>query len=248
MVQQALHDSLPHERIIFPLDVPALKEAVKYINLLKDHVGVFKVGLELFVSEGPKVLRYITKETHTKIFLDLKFHDIPETVSRAQRAANTLGANFITVHCAEGSSLLKAVVDSVESKISVLAITVLTSLSREDIIDAGIKEELQDPLKLALHRAEMAKKSGCAGVVCSGREVKAVKERFGRDFLVVVPGVRPAWSEISNDDQSRITTPYKAITNGADYIVVGRPIRDAKDPKDAAKKVADEIDRAIKNG
>lgn len=238
---------LPHERIIFPLDVPSLDEAKKYIHLLKDHVGVFKVGLELFVSEGPNVLKVIRDETHAKIFLDLKFHDIPETVRRAQKATNVHGADFITVHCDEGTNLLKAVVGSAKDKTRVLGITVLTSLSKEDLIASGLKKELQDPLKLALHRAEIAEKSGCAGVVCSGKEVKAIKEKFLNDFIVAVPGVRPSWSKISNDDQSRITTPYEAINNGADYIVVGRPIRNADNPLEAAKKIAAEIAKALES-
>ncbi len=237
---------LPRERIIFPLDVPDFEKAKKYIGLLKDNVGVFKVGLELFVSEGPKILQTISEETNAKIFLDLKFHDIPETVKRAQRAANRLEADFITVHCEDGTKLLKAVADTAETKTTVLAITVLTSISKEDLMNAGIKEELQDPLKLALHRAGMAKNSGCGGVVCSGKEVKAIKEKIGNDLIAVVPGVRPAWGSVANDDQSRITTPSEAVTNGADYIVVGRPIRDAKDPKDAAKKIADEIENGLK--
>ncbi len=238
---------LPHERIIFPLDVSSIDEAKKYIQLLKNNIGVFKVGLELFVREGPKVLKMISDETHAKIFLDLKFHDIPETVRRSQRAAYAHGVDFITVHCDEEKKLLKAVANSTKKNTMVLGITVLTSLSKEDIIHSGIKKELQNPLKLALHRAETAKKSGCDGVVCSGKEVKAIKEKFGNDFIVVVPGVRPSWSKISNDDQSRITTPHEAINDGADYLVIGRPIRDAGDPADAAKKIADEIAKALNN-
>lgn len=236
---------LPYERIIFPLDFPSLKEAAKYIDLLKDSVGLFKVGLELFVSEGPQVLQAITDKTHAKIFLDLKFHDIPETVRGAQRAANMHGAEFITVHCEEGTKLLGAVVYNTTNITKVLGVTVLTSLSKQDIKEIGIKSELQDPLKLVLYRAELAKKAGCSGVVCSGKEVKAVKERFGKDFIVVVPGVRPSWSQVPNDDQARVTTPYEAIRDGADYIVVGRPIRYAKEPQGAAKKIADEIEKAI---
>ncbi len=237
---------LPHERIIFPLDFPSFKEAKKYIRLLKDHVGLFKVGLELFVSEGPKVMQSIAKESPAKVFLDMKFHDIPETVSGAQKAANVHGAKFITVYCDEGSQLLRAVVDSVHNGTKVLGITVLTSLSKKDLKDIGICEELQDPRELVLHRAEIAKRSGCSGVVCSGNEVRAVKEKFGKDFIVVVPGIRPSWGHIQNDDQTRISTPFNAIINGADYIVVGRPIRHAHDPVEAAKRIADEIEKAHK--
>jgi orotidine-5'-phosphate decarboxylase len=237
---------LPHEHIIFPLDVPSLKEAKKYIHLLNDHVGLFKVGLELFVSEGPQVMQAIAKESPAKVFLDMKFHDIPETVSGAQKAANVHGAKFITVYCDEGSQLLRAVVDSVKNGTKVLGITVLTSLSKKDLKDIGICEELQNPRALVLHRAEIAKRTGCSGVVCSGNEVRAVKEKFGKDFIVVVPGIRPSWGQIQNDDQARISTPFNAIINGADYIVVGRPIRQANDPVEAAKRIADEIEEAQK--
>ena len=237
----------PHERIIFPLDFSSLDKAKDYIKLLKDHVGLFKVGLELFVSEGPGVIDAILAEdSQAKVFLDMKFHDIPETVSGAQKAANLRGAKFITVHCDEGSKLLRAVVDSVANGTKVLAITVLTSLSKEDLKEIGVSEELQDPEKLVLHRARLAKKAGCSGVVCSGKEVKAVKEEFGEDFITVVPGIRPSWSNIKNDDQARITTPYEAILNGADYIVVGRPIRTSPDPVEATRKIASEIEDALK--
>lgn len=236
----------PHEQIIFPLDFPSLEKATKYIRLLKDHVGLFKVGLELFVSEGPQVMQAIAKESPAKVFLDMKFHDIPETVSGAQKAANVHGAKFITVYCDEGQRLLRAVVDSVRNGTKVLGITVLTSLLEEDLKDSGIREELQDPKKLVLHRTAIAKKAGCSGVVCSGNEVRAVKEKFGKDFIVVVPGIRPSWGQIQNDDQARISTPFNAIINGADYIVVGRPIRQAKDPVEAAKRIAAEIEKAHK--
>jgi orotidine-5'-phosphate decarboxylase len=236
---------LPYQRIIFALDIPTFEEAKTYINLLKKNVGVFKVGMELFVREGPKVIQYIANETDAKIFLDLKFHDIPETVSRAHKAARSLGVDFVTVHCHENSNILSAAFKSANKKTSVLAVTVLTSLSKKGIIDAGIRKELQDPLKLALYRAEIAKKSGCAGVVCSGKEVKAISEQFGNNFTTVVPGVRPLWSNITSDDQSRTMTPFDAIASGADYLVVGRPIRDAKDPGEAANKIRDEIEKAL---
>lgn len=237
---------LPYQCIIFPLDFPNLKEAGKYISLLKDHVGLFKIGLELFVSEGPGAIKTVAEKTGAEIFLDMKLHDIPETVMGALRAARMHRVKFITVHCDEGSKLLRVTVDSAKKGTKVLAVTLLTSLSREDLKEIGMREDLQDPAKLVLHRAELAQRAGCSGVVCSGREVKAVKERLGKDFIVVVPGIRPSWAHISKDDQARITTPSEAIKNGADYIVVGRPIRDAKDPREAAKRVAEEIEGAFK--
>jgi len=236
------------QRIIFPLDLPTGKEALKYVNLLKDHVGVFKIGLELFVSEGPSVVHAVKKAAPgLKIFLDMKFHDIPETVRRAAGAAAKLGVDFITVHCEEGMGLLRAAADEAGG-MKVLGITVLTSLSKEDLKGT-------DPEELVLRRAEMAKLAGLSGVVCSGREVKRVKEAFGRDFIAVVPGIRFSADTVrekdikavKKDDQKRVVAPYEAIKDGADYIVVGRPIKDAKDPLKAAALVASEIERAIKD-
>ncbi len=231
----------PKDRIIFPLDFPDSNSALKYVEILKSHVGLFKVGLELFVKEGPGILNAIAKAGKAKIFLDLKFHDIPETVKGAMKSANALGAEFITVHCDEGKRLLNAAVETASGKTKVLAVTVLTSLSKESLKEMGMREDIQDPLKLVLHRARIAKSAGCAGIVCSGQEAESVRKEFGKDFIIVTPGIRPSWSVINNDDQQRITTPSDAIKSGADYIVVGRPIRTAKDPADAAKRIAEEI-------
>jgi orotidine-5'-phosphate decarboxylase len=235
----------PKDRIIFPLDFPDINSALKYVRLLKGNVGLFKVGLELFVKEGPSILDAIKKEGGAKIFLDLKFHDIPETVRGAMKSANSLCAEFITVHCDEGRRLLGAAVET-SGKTKVLGVTVLTSLSREGLKEMGFREELQDPLKLVLHRARIARSAGCSGVVCSGHEASFVRKEFGKDFIIATPGIRPLWSVVKNDDQQRIVTPSDAIKAGADYIVVGRPIRTAKDPVDAAKRIAMEIETALK--
>lgn len=235
----------PKDRIIFPLDFPDYNSAKKYVEILRGHIGLFKVGLELFVKEGPEILKLISGEGKAKIFLDLKFHDIPETVRGAMKSANALGAKFITVHCDEGRKLLEAAVETASGKTKILAVTVLTSLSREGLKEMGMREEFQDPLKLVLHRARIAKSAGCAGVVCSGLEASFVRKEFGNDFIIVTPGIRPSWSVIKNDDQQRIVTPSDAIKAGADYIVVGRPIRTAKDPVDAVKKIEEEIGEAL---
>ncbi|HAP67817.1 MAG TPA: orotidine-5'-phosphate decarboxylase [Nitrospinae bacterium] len=234
------------DRIIFPLDFPDIDSARKYIEILKGHIGLFKVGLELFVKEGPSILSIIKKEGRAKIFLDLKFHDITETVKGAMKSANALGAEFITVHCDEGRRLLESAVESASGKTKVLGVTVLTSLSGESLKEIGMREEFQDPLKLVLHRARIAKSAGCAGVVCSGLEASFVRKEFGKDFIIVTPGIRPSWSVIKNDDQQRIVTPSDAIKAGADYIVVGRPIRTAKDPVDAVKRIEKEIEDALR--
>lgn len=234
----------PKDRIIFALDVQGIDEAVKYTRLLKDHVGVFKVGLELFVSAGPDVVKAVRDAGAQKIFLDMKFHDIPETVRGAISAANSLHADFVTVHC-EGRGLLKAVVDANSGGVKVLGVTVLTSLGMEDMQDAGIDPRYQTPGTLVLQRARVAKESGCAGVVCSGLEAKAVRAVVGDDFLIVTPGIRSESDPVG--DQKRTTTAYQAIVNGADYIVVGRPIRKAKDPVRAAEGIASEIERGLKD-
>jgi len=239
------------DRLIFPLDFSKIEEARRYIDLLKDYVGLFKVGLSLFVAQGAQVLQTlqaITEGANAKLFLDLKIHDIPETMAATHRNAAIYGAQFVTVPCDQGRRLLKAVVDEFSDGIKVLGITVLTSLSTQDLIDVGIHPILaEDITQLVLKRAEMAKKAGCNGVVCSGLEASAVKAKFRQDFIVVTPGIRPEWGLVEKDDQKRIVTPRQAIINGADYIVVGRPIRTASDPREAARKVIEEIEHALKD-
>lgn len=238
----------PKNRIIFPLDCSDQEEAEAYVTLLQHYVGMFKVGLELFVSQGPNIVRWIIQERGAKVFLDLKFHDIPETVRKAQLAANVYGAQFVTVHCDQGRQLLKSVVDATgETHTKVLAVTLLTSLDQRNLEDLGIDPRLSIN-ELVLRRARLAREAGCAGVVCSGLEVRTIKEELGREFLVVVPGIRPSWQRVLNDDQKRIVTPAEAVEAGADYIVVGRPIRLAESPTEAALRVADEIAKATGQG
>lgn len=235
------------DRLVFPLDVPEADQAFKYVRELGNHVGLFKVGLELFVSAGPSVVDAIADMTEAGIFLDLKFHDIPATIQRTIRSGSCLRrANFITVHC--DPSLMQAVVAEVPDYIKVLAVTVLTSLDSDALLSLGMRQELaKDPRQLVLNRASIAKKAGCAGIVCSGLEAQTVKEEFGGDLLVVTPGIRPQWGEVNKDDQKRIVTPYQAIKSGADYIVVGRPIRTATDPLEAVAMVVNEIERGLED-
>jgi orotidine-5'-phosphate decarboxylase len=231
------------DKIIFPLDLPNSEEALHFVRLLRGDVGVFKIGLELFVAEGPAIVEAVKKEApKTKIFLDMKFHDIPETVKRAQVAASELGVDFITVHLEGGDAMLDAAASSTSS-VKVLGVTVLTSTGADELAAAGLRPDLCDPKKLVIHRAALAKKNGLAGIVCSGLEAAKVKEKFGDDLLIVTPGIRLAAANVTGDDQKRIVTPAKAITNGADYIVIGRPIRDADDPAAVARSVALEIEK-----
>lgn len=231
----------PKKRLIFALDVPTLKEAAAYARLLKDHAGVFKIGLELFTAAGPKAVSAIKKAAPSAgIFLDLKFHDIPATVKGAVNSAASLGADFLTVHIDEGFDAGMAM-EASNRGLKVLAVTVLTSLSK----DALIGTKYANITELVLHRARLARVSGCAGVVCSGAEVKAVKDEFGPGFLVITPGIRSSSDALG--DQKRAVTAYEAVYYGADYIVVGRPIRNAPDPVKAAKGIAEEIRKALKD-
>ena len=232
--------------LIFPLDVSTYEEAIRYVELLNEHVGIFKVGLELFVSVGPKILSAIKERSDAGIFLDLKFHDIPATVKGAFLAAGAHGVTFTTVHCDEGKDLLRSVVENNPSGVKILAVTVLTSLDSNNLKELGYNNRYSENLtELVMLKAKMATEAGCSGIVCSGLEVKKVKAELGKDFIAVTPGIRPQWSVIGGEDQKRIITPDQAIKRGADYIVVGRPIRNAKRPADAAKRVLNDIEIAI---
>jgi orotidine-5'-phosphate decarboxylase len=230
--------------ILFPLDVPSEVDAKRCVELLADVVGMFKVGLELFVRCGPAIVEFINSRSAAGVFLDLKLHDIPETVSRAMTGIADLGVKLATVHCGEDPRMLEAAV-AAGGRVGVLGITVLTSVSAADIIAAGFREDFGGDLsRLVLRRAQMAKTAGCAGIVCSGLEVSTIKQNFGRDFLAVTPGIRPAGAADGRDDQVRVVTPADAVRAGADYLVIGRPIRDAKDPRAAALRIIAEIEAA----
>ena len=230
----------PQNRLIFALDVPGKKEAKHYAKVLEGVVGCFKVGLELFISEGPDIVKMIQDQSAANIFLDLKLHDIPATVRGALRSAKKLGVQYITIHSTEGEEILETAQEVKGSGLEVLAVTVLTSTSASSLASLGIREDI-NAAALVLDRATRAQNSGCAGVVCSGEEAKLVKSKCGGDFKIVVPGIRPEWASVSGDDQNRIATPSQAIEDGADMIVVGRPIRDANDPREAAQKIIEEI-------
>lgn len=232
--------------IIFPLDVPTVDEAKRYVKLLSDVVGLFKVGLELFVRSGPEIIEFIHSESTVRVFLDLKLHDIPATVGRAMARIADLKVAFATVHVGETKRMLEAAVEGSSGKVGVLGVTVLTSVSTRDLKSAGYRKDIYDDMQqTVIQRAQLAHAAGCAGVICSGLEAKRIKTEFGQDFLAVTPGIRPAYTVTAKEDQQRMTTPAQAITNGSDYLVIGRPIRDAQNPKDAAKRIAEEIEAVI---
>lgn len=232
--------------IVFPLDVPTVDDAKRYVKLLAEEVGLFKVGLELFVAAGPEMVRFVNSSGSAGVFLDLKLHDIPATVFRAMRVVADLKVKFTTVHCGEDHRMLEAAVAGGRNRVGVLGVTVLTSTSGENLHDAGFVEKYSSDLSaLVLKRAAMAQEARCAGVVCSGLEVEMIKDHLGDGFLAVTPGIRPPWDVPAEDDQKRIVTPAEAVRKGSDYLVVGRPIRDAKDPKNAARRIAAEIETAL---
>ena len=236
------------ERLIFALDVASIDEAERYVRLLKGRVGMFKIGLELFVQAGPDIVKRVRELGHAGIFLDLKFHDISRTVARSMARVAQLGVDLMTVHCASSLEMLKMAVEGGRGETGVLGVTVLTDNSSETLAAGGFKAEYVRNLQaLVMKRAAMAHDAGCRGVVCSGQEVAAIKTQFGKDFLAVTPGIRPEWSMTKNDDQKRITTPAMAIKAGADFLVVGRPIKTAADPGAAADRIAAEIEETIKD-
>jgi len=231
----------PKESLCFALDVPGAREAEKLVRMLAPYVGLFKVGLELFVKEGPGLLTSIHQWGAEKIFLDLKFHDIPRTVRQAQQSAGHHPVNYLSVH----SECIRNRQDQSErwdakGLPGLLGITVLTSLAEGDLASLGYSSRIS-LMELVLLRAKIAQEAGCAGVVCSGKEVQKVREQAGSDFIILTPGVRPAWASVAKDDQARIFTPYEAIRSGSDFVVIGRPIHSAPDPREAAEKILKEI-------
>ena len=234
------------DRIIFPLDVATIEAAKKYIGWLAERVGLFKVGLELFIRCGPEIIEFIHSQTTARVFLDLKLHDIPATVNRAMSRIADLGVAFATVHVSENRRMLEAAVEGSGGKVGILGVTVLTSVSAKDLESAGYRPAFYGDISyLVLQRAQQAHEAGCAGVICSGHEAGQIKERFGKDFLAVCPGIRPTWAVTAKEDQRRITTPAQAVAGGADYLVIGRPIRDAEDPRQAASRIAEEIEAVL---
>ncbi len=234
----------PKDIIVFPLDVSTLKEALTWIDKLDNLVGVYKIGLELFTSLGPKVIEEIKIRTTNKLFLDLKLYDIPNTLSKTIKVISSLGVDWVTVHILSGTLALKSVVKAAYNNLKIVGITILTSLDRADLMELGFNSELaRDTKELVFNLAKLAYKAGCDGVVCSAKEVNKIKEFFP-ELVTFVPGIR--WENLEND-QIRTATPYEAIIAGADYLIIGRPIREAIYPEKVCEKIIDEIKKALGN-
>ena len=240
-------DAHPRSSLIVALDFDSLASALKFAQQVSDVVGMFKIGSQLFSSAGPEAVRQVAA-LGNGIFLDLKFHDIPNTVAGAVLSSAAMpSVQLVNVHALGGSAMLTAAAQAVSAGVPMgadrprlIAVTILTSMDQKTMREAGISGS---PLSQAVQLAKLSKRCGVDGVVASVREAKAIRKACGRDFLIVTPGVRPVKKsdEKMKDDQARTATPAQAIKAGADYIVVGRPIIADRDPRGAALAIVDEI-------
>ena len=226
--------------LIVALDVNSRAEAEAKVRLLGDAVNFYKIGLELFTAEGPDVVKAV-KAFGKKVFLDLKFHDIPRTVERAVTSGGKLGVDLMTIHSVGGKAMIRAAADAAAAfgaeGPKVLAVTVLTSLDAGDLTDIGVAD--RTPAEQVQAMGRLALGNGAAGIVCSPKEVRAMREMLGPEALLVTPGVRPAGAAVG--DQKRVATPGEAVRDGSTHLVVGRPILAAEDPVAAARAIAAEM-------
>ena len=233
------------ERLIIALDAPDAAQARALVRQLGDAVLFYKVGKELFTAAGPDVVRELVA-AGKRVFLDLKFHDIPSTVAGAVRSAASLGVSMLTVHAAGGLPMLRAASQAAAesaAKPAVLAVTVLTSLADAELQQIGLNDGVEAQV---LRLAALALQGGCGGIVASAQEAARLRQSLGRDFLLVTPGIRPAGADAG--DQARVVTPEAAIASGADYLVVGRPVTQACNPQEAARAIIEQIELACRHG
>ncbi len=240
-------DSRPtvHSKIIFALDVATLEEARHFVSLFRGRVGLFKVGLEFFMAYGPEAVRAV-REAGGDVFLDLKLHDIPNTVGRAAEEAVKLGVRMFNLHASGGVEMMQATARrcrQLAEKLNrprpiILAVTLLTSLDEENLKEMGWAGPIADRVA---QLATLAREAGMDGVVASPREIIPIRQRCGTQFVIVTPGIRPAFAPTAEDDQKRVLTAKEAIAAGADYIVIGRPVRLAPDPSAAMDHLIAEI-------
>lgn len=233
----------PKDRIIFALDVEHFHEAQHWVNLLKDRVGIFKVGKQLFTHSGPKVIDMISQKGQ-KVFLDLKYHDIPNTVARAGEEATKHQVAMFNLHALGGHEMMRKTVEASRTVAKnlnlprpiILAVTILTSMDEEGLKEIGVQGPLIEEVgRLAL----LSQKAGVDGVVASPQEIEIIRRRCGESFLIVTPGIRHPSEK--KDDQKRTLSPREAVEAGADYLVIGRPVKEAKDPLEAVQKIVEDI-------
>ncbi len=227
------------DRLIVALDVSSATQACQIVQSIGESASTYKVGKQLFTAEGPQVVRDLIASGR-KVFLDLKFHDIPNTVAAAVSEASKLGVSMLTVHASGGSKMLKAAAQAAgqsSAKPMVLAVTVLTSLSDADLSEIGVSGNV---ITQVMMLGSLARNAGCGGLVASAHEARELRRELGDDFAIVTPGVRPAGTAVG--DQARVLTPQEAIAAGATHLVVGRPILQAANPAEAAEGILREIE------
>lgn len=224
------------------LDLPSAAQARQVVQTLGETVTTYKIGKQLFTAEGPGIVRDLVSSGR-KVFLDLKFHDIPNTVAAAVRSAADLGVSMLTTHASGGSKMLKAAVEAANGSVSkpmILAVTVLTSLGDDDLAEIGISGNV---LSQVLRLASLARSAGCRGLVASAHEARELRRELGEGFEIVTPGVRPAGTETG--DQARVLTPAEAMKAGATRLVVGRPITESTSPEQSTRQILKEIESAL---
>ena len=227
------------DKIIVSLDVPTATAAQELVRKLGGVVGYFKIGNQLFTSAGPAIVREVL-DSGSKVFLDLKYHDIPNTVRYAVESACKLGVHMLTIHLSGGRTMCQAAVAGRgTSNLLILGVTVLTSLTDADLHEVGVRGSVQEEVLLL---AELAKEVGITGLVASPLELGVLRQRYGSLFTTVIPAIRPSWSE--HGDQKRTLTPKQAIDAGASYLVIGRPITASSNPRDAVDRIVNELERA----
>jgi orotidine-5'-phosphate decarboxylase len=225
----------PRDRLIIALDVPTPGEALAIVRELEGEVSTFKIGLQLYTAAGPEIVRAVSK-AGAKVFLDLKLHDIPNTVGSAVAAAAELGVGMLTLHLMGGRRMLEAAVAACPSHMLLLGVTVLTSSDEATLRETGVDSTVEEQ---ALRLAAIAVACGVRGLIASPHEVATLRRCVGNETTIITPGVRPTWA--AADDQKRFTTPREALQNGADYLVIGRPVTAQADRREAVRRIVDEI-------
>jgi orotidine-5'-phosphate decarboxylase len=223
------------DKIIVALDVATKEKALALVDQLREQISFFKIGLQLYTAEGPEIVRAVLF-TGAKVWLDLKLHDIPNTVARAVESASNLGVHMLTIHLSGGSEMIRAATAARTNNMMILGVTVLTSATEETLRQIGISDKVDDQV---LRLARLGVEAGIGGIVSSPHEIKALRAQFGDKVKIMVQGIRPAWAEPG--DQKRFMTPRQALEAGADYLGIGRPITTHPDPREAVTKILNEL-------
>ena len=223
------------DKIIVALDVPTKEKALELVKQLRDQISFFKIGLQLYTAEGPEIVRTVLA-TGAKVWLDIKLHDIPNTVARAVESASHLGVHMLSIHLSGGSEMIRAAIAAHANNMLLLGVTVLTSATEQTLRDVGISGTVED---VVLRLAKLGVEAGIDGVVASPHEIRRLRAEFGNKIKIAVQGIRPRWAEPG--DQKRFMTPREALEAGADYIGIGRPITAHQDPREAVRKILEEI-------